>query len=90
LHFARKTEILREFIKSGGDDDMTTYFVCGRCGKARKREEVVIVSASEYGVDDGFVAIRCKEHKNALSAARRAAWRHARRVKERRRGQEVM
>ena len=88
MHFARKTEILREFIKSGGDDDMT-YFVCGRCGKARKREEVVIVSASVYGVDDGFVAIRCKEHKSALSAARRAAWRHARRVKERRR-QEVM
>ena len=59
-----------------------TYFVCGRCGKARKREEVVIVSSSVYGVNDGFVAIRCKEHKNAYEAARRAAWRHAKRVKE--------
>ena len=61
-----------------------TFFVCGRCGKARKREEVVIVPASEYGVNDGFVAVRCKEHKNAYEAARKAARRHAKRVKERR------
>jgi len=60
-----------------------TYFVCGRCGKVRRRDEVIIVSAAEYGVADGFVAVRCKEHENALSAARKAAWRHARRVKER-------
>ena len=59
-----------------------TFFICGRCGKARKREEVVVVSASVYGVNDGFVAIRCKEHKNAEAAARKAAWRHAQRVKK--------
>ena len=62
---------------------METLFICGRCGKARKREEVIIVSASRYGVYDGFEAIRCKEHENAEKAARRAAWRHTQRVRRR-------
>ena len=59
-----------------------TYYVCGYCSKARKIEDVVCVSSSRFGIDDGFVAIRCKEHPNAHRRAYQSAWKHAKRIKE--------